>query len=58
MLDLMPEEHDGKMSELVDILQEKGVLNALSVVDKLNNPHIEDDFHRFLINRHYGRVSS
>lgn len=49
VLDLTPEDHDAKMGELVNILQEKGVLNTLSVVDKLNNPHIEDDFHRFLV---------
>ena len=49
VLDLTPEDHDTKMSELVDILQEKGIFNALSVVDKLKDPHIEDDFHRFLV---------
>jgi hypothetical protein len=49
VLDLTPEAHDTQMGELVNILQEKGVLNTLSVVDKLNNPHIEDDFHRFLV---------
>ena len=49
VLDLMPEEHDEKMSELVNILQDKGVANALSVVEKLKDPHVEDDFHRFLV---------
>ncbi len=49
VLDLAPETHDVKMAELLAILQEKGVKNALSVVDKMNNPHIEDDFHRFLV---------
>ena len=49
VLDLSPEAHDEKMGELVNILQDKGVLNALSVVDKLKDPHIEDDFHRFLV---------
>ncbi len=49
VLDLMPEEHDEKMSELVNILQDKGVANALSIVGKLKDPHIEDDFHRFLV---------
>jgi len=48
-LDLSPELHDTQMGELVNILQEKGVLNAMSVVDKLKDPHIEDDFHRFLV---------
>jgi len=49
VLDLSPEPHDAQMGELVNVLQEKGVLNALSVVDILKNPHIEDDFHRFLV---------
>ena len=49
VLDLAPEDHDTKMAELVDILQEKGIFNALAVVSKLKDPHIEDDFHRFLV---------
>jgi len=49
VLDLAPEEHDSKMSELLGIMQEKGVRNALSVVSKLGKPHIEDDFHRFIV---------
>ena len=49
VLDLSPEAHDTKMAELISVLQEKGVLNTLSVVDGLKNPHIEDDFHRFLV---------
>ncbi|MFH1626667.1 MAG: DUF87 domain-containing protein [bacterium] len=49
VLDLSPEIHDSQMSELVNILQEKGILNALTVIGKLKNPHLEDDFHRFLI---------
>ncbi len=49
VLDLSPEVHDAQMSELINILQEKGVLNTLSIVDRLKNPHIEDDFHRFLV---------
>ena len=49
VLDLAPEEHDAKIAELITILQEKGVLNALAVVEKMKDPHVEDDFHRFLI---------
>jgi hypothetical protein len=49
VLDLSPEEHDTKMAELINILQEKGVLNTISIVDALKDPHVEDDFHRFLI---------
>jgi hypothetical protein len=48
VLDLAPEEHDVQMSELLALLQTRGIRNALSVVEKLGNPHVEDDFHRFL----------
>jgi hypothetical protein len=48
VLNLAPEPHDEKISELIHILREKGVLNALRVVEKMNNAHLEDDFHRFL----------
>ncbi|MBI2025620.1 hypothetical protein HYT04_02460, partial [Candidatus Kaiserbacteria bacterium] len=30
-------------------MEEKGIKNALSVMEKLNNPRIADDFHRYLI---------
>ncbi len=49
VLDLAPEEHDTKMEELVAILQAKGLMNALSVVEKLKDAHLDDDFHRFLV---------
>ena len=46
---LAPEAHDVKIQELYVILKEKGIKNALSVVDALNDPHVEDDFHRFIV---------
>ncbi len=49
VLDLSPEEHDSKMEELVSILQSKGLMNVLSVVEKLKDAHLDDDFHRFLV---------
>ena len=49
VLDLSPEEHDAKMEELVGILQTKGLMNALSVVEQLKDAHLDDDFHRFLV---------
>ncbi len=49
ILNLTPEEHDSNMEELLGILQEKGIKNTLSVIEKMNNPHVEDDFHRFLV---------
>ncbi|GMU73984.1 MAG: hypothetical protein AMXMBFR44_1830 [Candidatus Campbellbacteria bacterium] len=48
VLDLAPEEHDTIISELLTLVREKGVRNALSVVEKLHDAHVEDDFHRFL----------
>ena len=49
VLDLAPEEHDAKIEELLGILQTKGIHSALAVVEKLNDYHVEDDFHRFLV---------
>jgi hypothetical protein len=49
VLRLHPETHDKKMEELLTVVLEKGISNALSLVEKLNNPHIDDDFHRFLV---------
>lgn len=48
-LDLDPEDHDGQINELAKILKEKGIKNALTVIENLKNPHVEDDFHRFLV---------
>lgn len=48
-LKLAPEEHDKKLSELMMLVKTKGVYNALSVIQKMNNPHLEDDFHRMLV---------
>lgn len=49
VLRLKPESHDAKMEELLGILLTHGISNALSVVEKLKNPHLDDDFNRFLI---------
>jgi hypothetical protein len=49
VLRLHPETHDKKMEEMLGILLDKGVSNALSVIAKMNNPHLDDDFHRFLV---------
>ena len=48
-LRLHPEPHDNKMEELLGILLSKGISNSLAVVGKMNNPHLDDDFHRFLV---------
>lgn len=48
-LSLSPEEHDNVISDLLGIIQENGIYNTLNVVSRMNNPHIEDDLHRFLV---------
>lgn len=48
-LNLDPESDDDTMMELREIMDKKGIRNAFSVLEKLNSPHLEDDFHRFLV---------
>jgi hypothetical protein len=48
-LNLDPENDDETMDELRGIMEEKGIKNAFSVLEKLDSPHLEDDFHRFLV---------
>jgi hypothetical protein len=49
VLKLKPEAHDAIMEELLGLVLTKGIRNAISVVESMNNPHIDDDFHRLLI---------
>ncbi len=42
------------LNEVVAVFEERGLRNALEVVEKLNNPHVEDDFHRFLVKYFHG----
>ncbi len=49
VLNIAPEAHDEKMAELLAVLQKHGLKNALDIVERLKSPHIEDDFHRFII---------
>lgn len=49
VLKLEPEEHDTQMDELLKLVAERGIRNALSVVAKMKNPHLEDDLHRVLV---------
>lgn len=49
ILDLPPESHDKKIEELLGIAEERGILNAVSIVRSLKDPHLEDDLHRALI---------
>ncbi len=45
----MGKEHEETINELVRVMMERGIKNALTLLEKLNDPHIEDDFHRFLV---------
>lgn len=48
-LNLDPASTDSTIAELRDIMETKGVRNAMAVLDKLASPHLDDDFHRFLV---------
>ncbi|MCA9352257.1 TraM recognition domain-containing protein [Patescibacteria group bacterium] len=48
-LRLAPEQHDNVMEELYAMMMDQGIKNTLEVIMRMNNPHIEDDFHRFLV---------
>lgn len=49
VLKLKPEAHDAKIEELFTIMLEKGVKAALDLAAKMKDSHLEDDFHRFLV---------
>lgn len=49
VLELRPKETDAQVSELLDLLNTKGLLNTLTIVQNLGNQLLEDDFHRFLV---------
>src|SRR3989344_4597236 len=48
-LGLSPEPHDRQMMELIQIIRAKGIKNAMTVVARLRNPHLDDDFEKFLV---------
>jgi hypothetical protein len=49
VLDLPPDDDDEAVRELLHVVAEKGVKNALMVAAEVGNPHLEDDFHRALV---------
>ncbi len=49
VLKLTPEPHDKQVDEVLRLVAERGVRNALSVASRMKNPHLEDDVHRALI---------
>lgn len=48
-LKLTPEAHDKQIEELFAIALEKGIKNALDITARMKDAHLEDDFHRFLV---------
>lgn len=48
-LQLSPEAHDKQIEQLLGIMEEKGIKNALNVAMKMKNPHLLDDFFRVLV---------
>ncbi len=46
---LEAEPHDRQVDELLVIARDRGIKNALTVAQKMKNPHLEDDFHRVLV---------
>lgn len=40
---------EAAIASLRSTMEEKGIKNALAVLEKLNDPHITDDFHRYLV---------
>ncbi|MBI1975512.1 MAG: DUF87 domain-containing protein [Candidatus Vogelbacteria bacterium] len=49
VLNLEADNNDATMAELIQVAREKGLKRALRVVGRLGNDHIQDDFHRFLV---------
>ncbi|MFM2384041.1 MAG: hypothetical protein RIQ72_613, partial [Candidatus Parcubacteria bacterium] len=49
VLSLSPEQHDRKMEEFVSQMYQEGIMNTIQTIRHLRNPHLEDDFHRFLV---------
>lgn len=46
---LAPKETDEQVMMLSQIMAEKGIKNAFSVAEEMNDPQVEDDFERFLV---------
>lgn len=48
-LPLSPEMHDKNMEGFISRIYTEGILNTIHAVQKMQNPHLTDDFHRFLV---------
>ena len=49
VLKLEPESHDIQVDEILKLVEQRGIRNALSVAARMKNPHLEDDVHRALV---------
>jgi len=49
VLELTPETHDKQIEMLIARIYSEGILNVIQAVKAMNNPHLDDDFHRFLV---------
>ncbi len=49
ILELTPDANDKDMEHLLGVLREKGFSAALKALEEMDNPHLEDDFHRLLV---------
>ncbi|MEI8249369.1 MAG: type IV secretory system conjugative DNA transfer family protein [Candidatus Taylorbacteria bacterium] len=49
VLNLSPEKHDQQIELLLGVVEEKGIRNAITVAEKMKNPHLMDDFFRVLV---------
>ncbi len=49
VLELSPETHDKQIEKLISRSYSEGILNTIAAVRAMNNPHLDDDFHRFLV---------
>ncbi len=49
VLKLSPETHDKNMEQFLSLMETHSIYNALTALKNTHNPHIEDDFHRFLV---------
>lgn len=48
-LNLDPAHTDETVAELRSVMEQKGIHNAFAILEKLKNPGLTDDFHRFLV---------
>lgn len=46
---LSPRDTDEQVTMLAQVMADKGIKNAMNMVEEMNNPELEDDFDRFLV---------